>query len=141
MADSTSPSENPLAARTEETSISPEVIVPVLSRQSVSTRASVSTQYACWTRTIRRPSRKVAMARTEEVSRTSPCGIMPMTAATEVRIASSRLPPSMRTDLRKRPRPSGTSATVPSRMMARSVSWISDLTALTYLASALMRAA
>ena len=34
----------PGAAATEATSISPEVIVPVLSRHSVSTRASVSTQ-------------------------------------------------------------------------------------------------
>ena len=66
---------------------------------------------------------------------------MPITAATEVRMASLRLPPSMSTDRRKSPSPSGTSAIVPRRMIARRVSWISERTALTYFASALMRAA
>ena len=81
------------------------------------------------------------MARTDEGEQHEALGHHAMTAATEVRIASSRLPPSMRSERRNRPSPSGTSAAVPSRMMARRVSWISERAALTYFASALMRAA
>ena len=131
----------PRAASMRETSIWPDVMVPVLSRQRVSTRASVSTQYACCTSTPRWPRRVVAIARTDDVRRTSPWGIMPRTALVEVRMALSTVPPSMSSDRTNSPTPSGTRTMVPSLMMARSVSSISERTAFTYFASALIFAA
>ena len=74
--------------RTSATSMAPVVMVPVLSRQSTSTRASVSTQYDCCTSTLLDARRVVAMANTLDVKSTSPCGIMPTTAATVCSTAS-----------------------------------------------------
>ena len=86
-------------------------------------------------------SRVVAMARTLEVRRTSPWGIMPITAATAARIASLTVEPLVRSVRRKSPSPRGTRPIVATWMIASSVPRISDLIGLTYFASALMRAA
>ncbi len=70
--------------------ISPSVIVPVLSRQRTSTRASVSTAANSWTRAWRRPSRTTPAAKATLVSRTSPSGTMATTPATVPAAASSQ---------------------------------------------------
>ena len=58
------------------------VIVPVLSTQRVSTRASVSMQFMSRVSTLRRASRIMLTASATLVSRYSPSGIMPTNAAT-----------------------------------------------------------
>ena len=58
------------------------VIVPVLSTQRVSTRASVSMQFMSRVSTLRRASRIMLTASATLVSRYSPSGIIPMSAAT-----------------------------------------------------------
>ena len=58
------------------------VIVPVLSTQRVSTRASVSMQFISRVSTLRRARRIMLTAKATLVSRYSPSGIMPMSAAT-----------------------------------------------------------
>ena len=60
----------------------PSVIVPVLSRLSASTRASVSTDSSSCTSVLWRASRMAATAKFSEVSSTRPSGIMPTTPAT-----------------------------------------------------------
>ena len=62
--------------------IVPSVRVPVLSRHTTSTRASPSTAGSCCTRTRRRASVTAAAPKAMLVSRTSPCGTMPTSAAT-----------------------------------------------------------
>jgi len=69
--------------------MSPSVIVPVLSRQRTSTRASVSTAGSSWTRAWRRPRRTTPAANAMEVSSTRPSGTMATTPAT-VPAAASR---------------------------------------------------
>ncbi len=82
----------------------------------------------------------VEMASTEEVSSTRPCGIMPTSAATVVRMDWLIVEPSC--SVRRNSRmPTGASSRVAQRMIMLSVLMISDLAPLTYLASALMREA
>ena len=83
----------------------------------------------------------VAMANTVEVRRTSPWGIMPTRAATVERMADSRPPPYEDMVRTKSAAPRGAMMMLEKRMMAFRVSWISERTALTYLASALIAAA
>lgn len=54
----------------------PSVSVPVLSRQTTSTRASPSMAGSSCTRHCLRPSRMTPIAKATEVSRTSPSGII-----------------------------------------------------------------
>ena len=68
----------------------PSVIVPVLSRQSTSTRASVSMLYRSCTSVRLRASLMTPTASAIEVSITSPSGIMPTTEATVPVTASLR---------------------------------------------------
>ena len=77
---------------------------------------------------------------TVEVSSTRPCGIMPMRAATVVRMAWDTPAPSVRVR-RKSAAPMGPRSHVAQRMIIESVAMISELADFTYLASALMRAA
>jgi len=60
----------------------PSVRVPVLSRHTTSTRARPSTAGSCCTRTRRRASVSAAAPKAMLVSKTSPCGTMPTSAAT-----------------------------------------------------------
>lgn len=57
-------------------------MVPVLSTHSTSTRARVSMQFMSWTRTFCWASFMAETAMATLVSRYSPSGIMPMSAAT-----------------------------------------------------------
>ena len=66
----------------------PSVSVPVLSKHTTSTRARPSTAGSCCTRTRRRASVTAATPKATLVSRTSPCGTMPTSAAT-VEVAPS----------------------------------------------------
>ena len=69
--------------------IVPSVSVPVLSKQTTSTRARPSTAGSCCTRTRRRASVTAAAPKATLVSSTRPCGTMPTSAAT-VEVAPSR---------------------------------------------------
>lgn len=64
------------------TSILGSVMVPVLSTHSTSTRARVSMQFMSWTSTFCCASFMADTAMATLVSRYSPSGIMPMSAAT-----------------------------------------------------------
>ena len=64
------------------TSIIPSVIVPVLSRQRVSTRAKLSVAYKSCDKTLYLESLIILTANTLLVRRTSPSGIIPIIAAT-----------------------------------------------------------
>lgn len=66
----------------ELTSMVPSVIVPVLSRQSTSTRARVSMQYKSCANVLCRERRITLTQNTVDESATSPDGIMPMSVAT-----------------------------------------------------------
>ncbi len=66
----------PLRERSSVTSMPPSVSVPVLSRQTVSTRARPSMAGSSWTRHCFRPSRMTPIAKATEVRRTSPSGTM-----------------------------------------------------------------
>ena len=68
---------------TRESSISPVVMVPVLSRQSTSARARVSMPASSCTSVFLRPSLITPTAMAMLVSRIRPSGIMPIMAATE----------------------------------------------------------
>ena len=74
---------------TSLTSMSPFVNVPVLSKQIVSTLASVSIQYNCFTSTFCLDSLITLTAKTVLVRRTSPSGIIAISAATVLIIAIS----------------------------------------------------
>ncbi len=65
----------------------PSVMVPVLSRQIVSTRASISIEYSSCTRALWNERRTTLLASTILVSSTSPSGTMPTRAATVLTIA------------------------------------------------------
>ena len=80
---------------TFSTSISGSVMVPVLSTHSTSTRASVSMQFMSCTSTFFRLSFTADAAMAMEVSRYSPSGIIPTSAATVPSTLLSR--PSLRT--------------------------------------------
>jgi len=73
---------------TVSTTTLPVVSVPVLSKQSVVTRASVSTADSSWISAWRRLSRVTATARVTLVSRTRPSGTMGTMPATVERSAS-----------------------------------------------------
>ena len=60
----------------------PSVSVPVLSKQTTSTRASPSTAGSSWTSTLRRASVTAATPKATLVSSTSPWGTMPTRPAT-----------------------------------------------------------
>ena len=60
----------------------PSVRVPVLSKQTTSTRASTSTAGSCCSSTRRRARVTAATPKATLVSSTSPCGTMPTSAAT-----------------------------------------------------------
>jgi len=74
----------------ELTSIVPSVIVPVLSRQSTSTRASVSIQYRSCASVLCLERRITLTQNTVDESATSPEGIMPMSVATVPRTVVER---------------------------------------------------
>ena len=63
------------------TVILPSVIVPVLSRQSTLTRASISREYRSCTRVCFFASRLTPNAMASDVKSNSPEGIMPITTA------------------------------------------------------------
>ena len=65
------------------TVIFPWVMVPVLSKQRVSTQARVSTEYISWTKTLRIPNLITAVKRVT-VRRAIPFGNMPRRAVEEV---------------------------------------------------------
>jgi hypothetical protein len=70
------------------TSMTGSVIVPVLSMQTTSTRASTSMAASSWISTLRRPSRMTLAAKATLVSNTRPSGIMAPMPATDPRIDS-----------------------------------------------------
>ncbi len=80
-------SSAPSSVRSSVTSMPPSVSVPVLSRQTVSTRARPSMAGSSCTRHCLRPSRMTPIAKATEVSSTSPSGtigtIPPIVRATE----------------------------------------------------------
>ena len=68
----------------------PSVSVPVLSTQTTSTRARISTAGCSWMSTCSRASFRAATAKEMVVISARPCGIMLVTAATEATSAGSR---------------------------------------------------
>ena len=92
----TSSTDEFLSDTTSLTVILPVVIVPVLSRQSVSTRARVSMQYSFCTSTCFCASRMTDTAKTVDVSKIKPSGIMPTSAETVDSIELLNSPPSMK---------------------------------------------
>ncbi|OAH12126.1 hypothetical protein STSP_45870 [Streptomyces jeddahensis] len=81
-------SSAPSSARTSVTSMPPSVSVPVLSRQTVSTRASPSIAGSSCTRHCFRPRRMTPIAKATEVSSTSPSGTIGTMPPTVRAIAS-----------------------------------------------------
>ncbi len=79
------------AARASSKAISPTVSVPVLSRQTTSTRARPSTAGSCCTSTLRRVSCTADRRKATDVSSTRPSGTRPTTPAAE-RMTTSRQP-------------------------------------------------
>lgn len=79
------------SGRTSSTSIDASVSVPVLSRQTVSTRASPSMAGSSCTRHCFLPSRTTPTAKASEVSSTRPSGTMGTRPPTMRRIASEKL--------------------------------------------------
>ena len=75
----------------------PSVMVPVLSRFKLSTRASVSTDSSSCTSVFLRARRIAASAKFSEVSSTRPSGIMPTTPATAETTAWRHSPVAMAT--------------------------------------------
>ena len=73
------------------TSNFPSVIVPVLSKHATSTLASISIQYKSCTNTFFLDNLITLTARTVEVSKTNPSGIIPIIPATVEVIASLKL--------------------------------------------------
>ena len=139
---STASCPTPFTGHTASTSILPVVMVPVLSRHSVSTRASVSMQYSCCTSTFDFAKRTTATASTVDVSRMSPSGIMPTSAATVDRMAWSSATPSPLKNMRANSSaPTGKITQLTNLMMPFRLFMISELTALCCLASALIFAA
>ena len=131
----------PGTGQTAATSILPVVMVPVLSRHSVSTRASVSMQYSCCTSTWLFARRTTATASTVEVSRMSPSGIMPTSADTVDRMASFVSVPVRKCCRANKSAPNGKMMKLTNLMMPLRLFMISELTALCCLASALIFAA
>ena len=76
---------------TSFTSITPSVIVPVLSRQITLTLARVSIQYKSCTKTFLLDSLITLTAKTVLVSKTNPSGIIPIRAATVLTTAFSKV--------------------------------------------------
>lgn len=97
----------PLSVRTSRTSMPPSVRVPVLSRQTTSTRARPSMAGSSWTRHCLRPSRMTPMAKATDVSRTSPSGTMGTIPATMRRMAALTSLCSTTSWLRMRPTAAG----------------------------------
>ncbi len=80
----------PFRGRSSVTSMPPSVRVPVLSRQTVSTRARPSMAGSSCTRHCLRPRRMTPMAKATEVRSTSPSGTMGTMPPTVRAIESSR---------------------------------------------------
>ena len=89
------------------THMRPSVMVPVLSRHSVSTRASVSMQYSSCTRVLRADRRITPKASAVLISRTSPWGIIPSMAETVSRMAALYPSPDRKYCLQNRAIPMG----------------------------------
>ena len=117
--------------------MSPVVMVPVLSRQSTSTRASVSMQYSCCTSTWLFAKRTTATASTVDVKRISPSGIMPTSADTVESTADRQSVPEMKhSRANSRMHIGGMKKLTYLMMTPFKVFMISELTALCCLASA-----
>ena len=138
---STASCPTPFTGHTASTSILPVVMVPVLSRHSVSTRASVSMQYSCCTSTFDFAKPTTATASTVDVSRMSPSGIMPTSADTVDRMAPLVSTPPRKCWRANSNAPSGKMTKLTNRMMRFRLFMISEFTALCCLASALIFAA
>ncbi len=91
------------STRRSITSMPPSVRVPVLSRQTVSTRARPSIAGSSWTRHCLRPSRITPIAKATEVSSTRPSGTIGTMPATMRRTASRQSRPSTASWLMIRP--------------------------------------
>ena len=76
---------------TRSNTMFPSVSVPVLSKQTTSTRASPSTAGSSWTSTLRRASVTAATPKATLVSSTRPWGTMPTIPATVPLTASRQL--------------------------------------------------
>ena len=109
----------PSTARTSVTSIAPDVIVPVLSRQITSTRARTSIAGSSWTSVRRFARRSTPTVKATLVSRIRPSGTMATTPPT-AETRPSRTPPSESSWLMKSAMPVGTSAYV-TRVTMRSI--------------------
>ena len=88
------PSSPPAAVTASSTFGSGSVSVPVLSVQTMSTEASDSSAFSCWTSAPRRAMRSAATAKVRLVSRIRPSGTSVTTAATAVGdgVAQLRVP-------------------------------------------------
>ena len=113
----------------------PSVMVPVLSRHRVSTRARVSTQYRSRTRVFRAESFTTLTAKHTLTSSTSPSGIMPTMAAVVLTTEFCRVSPSTKNCFQNSRAPMGRMPK-PTHLTMRSIeSMISELRFLMYLAS------
>ena len=119
------------------TSIIPSVIVPVLSKQIVSTLASVSIQYSCWTNTFCLPSLITLTAITELVSKSNPSGIIPIKAPTVLNTDVVKFPVILNW-LYIRIIPTGTITILSTLSIFSNEDIIIELTFLLYLASILI---
>ena len=126
---------------TPVTVISSVVSVPVLSRQSTSTLASVSMQYISCTSTFLDESLIIDTARTELVRRIIPFGIIPTSDATVLITADCNVSSGRVNCLIKNAMPIGKSTNVQILIMKLNDSIIWEFTFLIYLASLFIFAA
>ena len=100
-------SVKPSKGTISSTCMEPSVIVPVLSRQRVSTLARVSTQYMSCTSVFLAESFITLTAKARLISSTSPSGIMPTMAATVLTTEFCRVSPSTKNCFQNSTPPTG----------------------------------
>ncbi|CIV67740.1 Uncharacterised protein [Streptococcus pneumoniae] len=127
--------------RTASTCIFPWVMVPVLSRQSISTRAKVSTEYISCTKTFFKPSLITAVKSEVMVKRAIPLGNIPKRAVDEFTTDDLRGRPFKSKASSKRARPKGMIIFPVKPANLSSDFMIRELMGLTVLASSMSLAA
>ena len=123
---------------TPSTLILPSVMVPVLSRQRVSTLANVSVQYISWARVLCAASLIVLTAITTLVRRYSPSGIIPISAAAVLTIARLVGCSEIMMEFTNSPMATGTIHTASTFIIVSSALSITLLFFLRYLAPAVI---
>ena len=125
----------PSKGTSSSTCMVPSVMVPVLSRHRVSTRANVSTQYKSRTRVFRAESFTTLTAKHTLTSSTRPSGIMPTMAAVVLTTEFCRVSPSTKNCFQNSKAPMGRMPKPTTLTMRSMESIISELRCFMYLAS------